>query len=98
MEKEKRQRNPEAFGIAGFTLGIMSFAMILVSPPLAGMLTALVGGILCYLQQKKHKTRTAKIGLILNIIGLVLNAIWWFVLLKYIYPLLQEKLSGQFPA
>ena len=98
MEKEKRQRNPEALGIAGFTLGIMSFVMILVSPPFAGILTALVGGIFCYIQQKKHKTRTGKIGLIINAIGLILNVLWWVLLLKIVYPLLQQKLGGQFPA
>ncbi len=95
-EKEKRQRNPEALGIAGFTLGIVSLVMILVSPPIIGMLTALVGGILCYAQQKKHKTRTAKIGLIINVIGLVLNAIWWVLLIKIVYPWLQQA-GSTFP-
>lgn len=92
-ERKERHRNPEAFGISGFTLGIMSLVMLLLSP-LFGVLTSLVGGVLSYIQLKKVKTKTAKVGLILNIIGLVLNIALWIVLAVYIYPLLQ---SGQFP-
>ncbi|MDO8528635.1 MAG: hypothetical protein Q7S06_01960 [Nanoarchaeota archaeon] len=98
MEKEKRQRNPEALGIAGFTLGVMSLVMMLVSPPIAGILTAIVGTVLCLAQQKKHKTRTAKTGLILNVLGVVLNAVWWVLLIKIIYPFIQERLGSVFPS
>jgi len=66
-EKIEGHKNHEALGVAGFTLGIMSFVMLLLSP-LFGILTALVGGILCFKQMKKSKTQKAKTGLILNII------------------------------
>ena len=95
MAKGKKEdgKKPEALGIAGFTLGIVSFVTLLLSP-LFGILYALVGGGLCFAQLKKHKTRTAKTGLILNIIGLVLNIVFWIVLAVYIYPLLKSQLSG----
>ncbi|MDD5699769.1 MAG: hypothetical protein PHH00_01060 [Candidatus Nanoarchaeia archaeon] len=88
-EREKRCRNPEAFGISGFTLGIMSVVMLLLSP-LFGVMTSLVGGVLSYVQLKRMKTKTAKAGLILNIIGLILNIALWVVMLVYLYPLLQQ--------
>jgi hypothetical protein len=86
----EKQRNPDALGIAGFTLGIMSLVMILLSP-LFGILTALVGGSLCFVQLKKSKIKAAKIGLILNILGLVLNIALWVVLAVYLYPLIQSS-------
>ncbi len=96
MAKEKREekkRNPEALGIAGFTLGIVSLVMLLISP-LFGVLTSLVGGFLCFKQLKKSKTKTAKTGLILNIIGLVINITLWILVAVYLSPLIA---SGQFP-
>lgn len=90
-KEEMKGGNPEAMGISGFTLGIMSLVMLLLSP-LFGVLTSIVGGVLSYLQQKKHRTKTGKAGLILNIIGLILNIALWIVLAVYVYPLLQ---SGQ---
>ena len=42
VKREERKRNPEAFGIAGFTLGIVSIVMILFDP-MVGFLISLVG-------------------------------------------------------
>jgi len=84
----------ESFGISGFTLGVMSLVMLILSP-LFGILTAIVGGVFSYIQIKRKKNKVAKTGLILNIIGLVLNIALWIVMLVYLVPLLQ---SGQLAA
>ena len=89
-EKKEHHRNPEALGIAGFTLGIMSIVMLLLSPSF-GVITAIVGGILCLVQQKKVKTKTARTGLILNITGLVINILFWVLLIVYITPFLLSQ-------
>ena len=90
---EKKARNPEALGISGFTLGIVSIAMVIFIP-LVGIISGIVGFIFCRIQQKKHLTRTAKIGATLNIIGVLVNIVWWIVLVKYVYPLI-EQFMGQ---
>lgn len=92
MAKEDRKKNPEANGIAGFTLGIVSIVLFIFGP-IIGILTSLVGLFLCLKQQRKQKTRIARIGIILNIIGLVLNIAIWFISAQFIVPYLQQKLG-----
>ncbi|MCL5730176.1 MAG: hypothetical protein M1165_01240 [Candidatus Pacearchaeota archaeon] len=89
--KEKRERNPEAFGISGFTLSIISLVMLLFSP-LLGVLTATIGIIFCGIQQSKHKTRTAKRGMIISLISLALNIAWWIIFVLVISPHLASLL------
>jgi len=79
----------EGLGISGFILGILSLVWagsIFIGTPLA-----IIGFILCRIQQKKNPMRLAKIGTILNIIGFVLGIII-FITLIVLYPLLQENL------
>jgi uncharacterized membrane protein len=92
-KKEDKKRNPEALGIAGFTLGITSIVMLIFSP-FMGVLLSLVGFFLSLRQQGKQKTKAARIGMILCIIGLVLNLITWYVSVQYIYPYLQQQLGS----
>jgi vacuolar-type H+-ATPase subunit I/STV1 len=92
-KKEDRKKNPEALGIAGFTLGITSIVMLIFSP-LMGILLSLVGFFLSLRQQGKQKTRTARVGMILCIIGLVLNLATWYISAQYLYPYLQQQLGS----
>jgi hypothetical protein len=82
----------EGLGIAGFTLGILS---IILAGGL-GIGIAIVGFILCMVQQKKNPTKMGKAGLILNVIGVVVGIVFLVVYLKYLVPLMQQ--SGSFPA
>lgn len=92
-EAEKKVRNPEALGIAGFTLGIVSLVMILFSPFL-GVVLSIIGLIFCLVQQKKQKTKTARIGIILNGISLILNIAWWILYVTVVYPYFQQSISS----
>ncbi len=91
----KKEGKSEALGISGFTLGIVSLVMVIFTP-IGGALLALTGFIFCIIQQKKYPTKLGKSGLILNIAGLLVNIVWWFVLIKYLYPLVQEQMQGSF--
>lgn len=96
MPKEKREdrkRNPEAAGIAGFTLGIISLVMFLFFPPI-GILLSIIGLSLSIKQQRKQKTRAGKIAIILNIIALILNIAMWLVSAFLIYPYLTQQLGN----
>lgn len=91
--KIKRERNPEAFGISGFTLGIISLVMLLFSP-LLGVLTSAIGIIFCGIQQSRQKTRTAKRGMIINLVSIVLNIVWWVVFVLVVSPHLNSLLPA----
>ncbi|MEK6828626.1 MAG: hypothetical protein AABY15_00735 [Nanoarchaeota archaeon] len=86
----EKKGNSEAMGIAGFTLGIVSLALIIFGSPFGGIIFGVVGGVLCYRQQKKKPMKMAKTGLILNIVGVVLNIILIVVYVQYIIPLLAQ--------
>jgi glucose uptake protein GlcU len=72
-------------GTSGFTLGILS----IIFAGWIGIIIAVIGGIFCFVQQKNRKMRIAKVGLILNIVGLVLSIL--FILL---YPMIANLLGG----
>ena|SRR5271157_2382372 len=91
-KKEDRKKNPEANGIAGFTLGIVSIVLCLFSG-FAGVLASVAGIILCSMQQAKGKTRTAKIGLILNIIGFIFSVALLILIVVY-YPQINSLSSS----
>lgn len=92
----KKEGKSEAWGISGFTLGIVSLVLVIFTP-FAGVLTSVVGFTFCILQQKKKPTKFGKRGIIINIIGLVINILWWILIIKFVYPYLLEKLQGNFP-
>jgi uncharacterized membrane protein len=84
-EKEKT----EGLGISGFTIGVL--AMILSG--WVGLIMAVVGLIFCLVQQKSHKTRFGKAGVIINIIAIVLSAAIIILYTSYIAPLLSQVSS-----
>jgi hypothetical protein len=85
-----KKENSGAMGIAGFTLGIASIALIIFGSPFGGIIFGVVGGVLCYRQQKRKPMKMAKTGLILNAVGVVLNIILIIVYVQYILPLLAQ--------
>ena len=91
MAKDKSKKG-EALGISGFTLGIMSLVLVIFSP-LLGILTSIVGFVFCVIQQRRNPTKSGKTGVIINILGFLLNIIWMILLINYIMPLVQEQLA-----
>lgn len=77
-EKKEVKNIGEGLGISGFTLGILS----ILFAGYAGIIIAVIGGIFCFVQQRKNKTRLGKAGLILNIIGIALSLIYIFYIAK----------------
>ena len=86
MKKAEKisKKDSISLGISGFTLAIVGIVTILLNP-LISAATLLVGLVFCIIQQRK-KTRMGKSGLILNILGLLLNIAWWLTLVYYIIP------------
>jgi len=75
--EEVLSKTKEGLGISGFTLGVLSIVMA----GSLGVLLAIVGFTFCMIQQKKSPMRLAKAGIILNIIGFVLGAIFFAIYL-----------------
>lgn len=90
MADKKEKKDSETLGIAGFTLGIVSLVMLLFVP-IVGVISSIVGFIMCYNQQKRKPTKFGKRGIVINAIGFTLNVVWWIVAANYIYPLLNEQ-------
>ncbi len=82
VEKEKT----EGLGISGFTLGVIG----IVFSGWIGLILSVVGLIFCLVQQKNHKTRFGKTGLIVNIVGIVLSILIIVLYSKFIAPLLSQ--------
>ena len=76
----------DGLGTSGFTLGILS----IIFAGWMGIIIAVVGGIFCFVQQKNKKMRIAKVGLVLNVVGLIISLL--FVIL---YPILIAPLLGE---
>ena len=85
-EKKEGRQIGEGLGISGFTLGVLS----ILFAGYVGIIIAIIGGIFCIVQQKKNKTNLGKVGLILNIAGIVLS----IVFIKYLAPLMTEMLQN----
>ncbi len=92
VKKSKSKKSSEAFGISGFTLGIMSIILV-VFTPILGIVTSIVGFAFSLVQQKRKPTKFGRLGLILNVIGFIANMIWLAVLIKYIIPIVEEQLK-----
>ena len=75
IEQEKEEI--KGFGIAGFTLGI--FGLVLFLAPYIGLPLNILGLIFYGVQKKRIDTGLNTAGLILNIIGTVLNSIMLFI-------------------
>ena len=93
VKKVQSKKSGEALGVSGFTLGIISIVLVIFAP-LLGVIISIVGFSLSLNQQKRNPTKLGKTGIILNVIGFALNILWWIFLIKYLVPVLQEKLQG----
>lgn len=85
--KKNSIENETGLATSGFTLGILSILFI----GLTGIILSIIGGIFCFVQNKKNKTKLSKVGLILNIIGLTLSVIWIVSYYFFIYPYLIQR-------
>jgi vacuolar-type H+-ATPase subunit I/STV1 len=80
-------------GISGFTLGIVSLAILLFNPFL-GILASVIGLVFCIIQQRKKPTKLGKAGLIINIAGLVLNIVVFYLYITVISDYLAALEAG----
>lgn len=85
MEKGELKVKANSLGASGFTLAILS----ILSLGIFGVITAIVGFVFCFFQQKYKPTKLGKVGLILSVIGLALSLIWIF----YLAPILANYLN-----
>jgi len=83
MVEEKKS---EGLGISGFTLGVLGIAF----SGLMGLIISIVGLIFCIVQQKKHKTKLGKVGIILNVIAIIFSIIVIVLYAGYIEPLVNQ--------
>lgn len=90
-EKIEEEKNPDAFGISGFTLGIVSLVTAFLGTLVTGLLFSIAGLTFSLMQQKKKMTRKGKIGVILNIIAIIVNIGFWVLYAKFLYPLIQQQ-------
>lgn len=86
-EKMTDDKKSEGLGISGFTLGVLG----IILSGWIGLLVAIVGLIFCIVQQRKHKTKMAKVGIILNVIGIILSVVVLILYTAFIGPLLNEN-------
>jgi hypothetical protein len=76
----------ESLGISGFTLSIMGVLFL----GLNGILISIISFIFCFIQQKKNPNKFGKAGLILSVIGFILNVIVIVISVLYLAPLLNQ--------
>lgn len=98
-KSEKSGKKDGGLGIAGFTLGVVSLALIILIGPF-NLPLLITGLILCWIQQKKNPTKLGKAGLIINIIGIVISIFLTYYIIKYVVPQIIEIMKangGQFP-
>lgn len=73
----------DSFGVAGFTLGLLSIIFYLYFP-VSGVM-AILGLVYSSIQVKRNKTRLSVAGLVLSIIGLVLSLIVFVIWLRLLF-------------
>jgi len=95
---EKREKESKikgnSLGASGFTLGILS----IISFGLIGIIMAIVGFIFCFIQQKKRPTKLAKVGLIINVAGVILSIVYLVYFAPMLAHYLQSLNTSSFPA
>ncbi len=89
----KKGGKSEALGISGFTLAIAGFFSVIIFGPL-NIIFFIIGLIFCIVQQKRNPTKIGKIGLIINVIGIIVGVLWTIVLIKVIAPIIKERLGS----
>jgi len=88
--KKETKVASEKLGISGFTLGIVGIALVIFNP-IAGILCSMVGIVFCIIQKRKNKTTQAKVGLILGVIGIIVNLGYIILAVYWIYPFLLQQ-------
>jgi len=73
-------------GVSGFTIGVLA----IIFSGWVGIILAIVGFIFCIVQQKRHKTGHAKVGIILNIIAVILAILVLVLYTTVIAPLIKS--------
>jgi len=82
-------------GVAGFTLGIVS--LIIFLDPFYGIFIAIIGLIFSIVQQRKHKTRLGRWGIVLNILGIIINLFSFYIFIPYLVDYIQNLNPSSFP-
>lgn len=80
-EREKT----EGLGISGFTLGVLA----IIFSGWIGLIISIIGFSFSIVQQKRHKTKMGKTGIILNVTAAVLSIVV-IILYPKIAPLLNQ--------
>jgi len=93
VEKDNSKKHSKTLGIAGFTLALAGIYCLILMGPLSAPIFV-TGLIFCWIQQRRNPMYIAKVGLIINILGIVGVVIWSFFVVKYIMDLVQQ---GQIP-
>ncbi|MFC1710728.1 hypothetical protein ACFLZJ_01035 [Nanoarchaeota archaeon] len=90
VKKKKFKGDSIGLGISGFTLGIVSLILIIFNAFL-GVLLAIVGLIFCIVQMKRKKTKLAKWGMGINIVGIIFNAYLSYLFIQTLITLLNQN-------
>jgi hypothetical protein len=83
---KKIENNGNGFGVASLVVSIFGFIFLLM--PYFGIVLSVLGIVFGYVQKRKFSNGVATAGLILGIIGTVINAIVLFVVLIILFAAL----------
>ncbi len=103
-KQEKKKYGGDAYGIAGFVLGVASIVLALsiniTLLPLASVLFGIIGLALSIKQQMSRKTGLAVAGIALNIIGIVASLLLTWGIMVLVQRITEEiaRLQGQLGA
>ena len=96
----KSEHKNRDLGIASFSLSLAS-ALILITifftnpatVPILSLIISIVAFIFAISQNKKHKFKLSKIGMIISLIVMVLSIAWLIFFFAYLVPLIQQNLA-----
>jgi len=90
MAKEASGDN--SFGILSVGFGILSlvFAFSVILGSIAGTILGVLGFIFALVQRKRSKNKWAKTGLVLSLIGVVINVILFIILVTTIAGIVSQ--------
>ena len=76
----------ESLGISGFTLSILGIILVGTT----GIVLSIISFIFCYIQQRRNPNKIGKAGLIISIIGFVINVAIIITYILYLAPMLNQ--------
>src|SRR3989344_557114 len=100
-KQEKKKYNGDAYGIAGFVLGVASIVLAIsinvTFLPLASILLGIIGLALSIKQQMSRKTGLALAGIVLSIIGIISSLLLTWGIMVLVQRITEEivRLRGQ---